>query len=183
MQLMRDSFEGAAMQLTRILLLCTVLHCLSSAAVVAQNPLDRADSVVLERTSCFGTCPAYRLRVSRSGSVLFESRNRAEEGRRESDNIAPEKFRWILTEALRIDFLALPDRIADEKRFCPARVTDLPTATVTIFLPDKVKRVEDYHGCFWAPAGLRELESVIDTVASSSRWVRPNRIHFLLDDH
>ncbi len=164
------------MPTTRILLLWLVFASLPNRAH-AQRPLEHADSVVLERTHCYGTCPAYRLRVSRLGTVLFESRNRGEEGRRETDSIAPIKFQWILNEALLIDFLALPDRIASDSHFCPAQVTDLPTATITIYLPDKPKRVEDYYGCFWAPAGLRDLEAAIDSLAGSSRWVRPNRIH------
>jgi Domain of unknown function (DUF6438) len=146
----------------------------SVTRVHAQRSVDNADSVVLERTACFGVCPAYLLHVSKSGAVLFESRNHRDERRRATDTIAAYKFQWILTSAMITDFLALPDRIQDDRRFCPQRVTDHPTAIVTIFLPGGPKRVEDYFGCYWAPAGLRQLEDVIDTVAGASRWIQPN---------
>ncbi len=132
-----------------------------------------ADSIVLERTPCFGTCPAYRLRVSRSGSIHFESRNSGDDERRASDSISGNEFEQILVQAHFIDFWSLPNRIADDKRFCPHDVTDNPTAIVTVFVSKRLKRVEDYYGCFWAPAGLRELERHIDEVTNAKRWIRP----------
>ena len=133
-----------------------------------------ADSVVLERTLCFGTCPAYRLSVSRAGGVHFESRNPDDETRA-TDRIPTIQFEWILSKAHRIDFLALPNRIADEKLYCPAVPTDNPTAVVTLFMGLRQKRIEDYHGCYWAPAGLRELEDYIDQITNAKRWIRPGR--------
>ena len=115
----------------------------------AQNPLVDADSVVLERTGCFGSCPAYVLHVSRSGAVLFESRNRRDEVRRETDTIPAYKFHRILAQAVLVDFLALPDQIQLNNPFCPYWRTDAPTAIVTVFLPRTAKRVQDYHGCIY----------------------------------
>ncbi|SRR6266581_3928489 len=135
-----------------------------------------ADSVVLERTSCFGTCPAYRLGVSRSGRVQFESRNTGDDKRRASDSMSAADFEQILIRAHFIDFWSLPDRIADDKRFCPQDVSDNPTAMLTVFTSKGFKRVEDYYGCFWAPAGLRDLEHYIDDVTNAKRWIRPATI-------
>ncbi len=116
----------------------------------AQNPLVDADSLVLERTGCFGPCPAYVLHVSRSGAVLFESRNRRDEVRRETDTIPAYTFQRILAQAVLLDFLALPDQIQGNNPFCPYWGTDAPTAIVTVFPPRTAKRVEDYHGCvYW----------------------------------
>jgi len=145
-----------------------------SQLVHGQDTLALADSVTLERTACFGLCPAYLLHVSRSGTVLFESRNRRDEGRRATDTIPTYKFQWIVSAARITHFLALPMRIESDPRFCPDQVTDHPTAIVTIFLPAGPRRVEDYYGCYWAPVGLRQLEEVIDSVAGTDRWVRPN---------
>src|SRR5262245_40096064 len=64
------------------------LVCLISCGPRAPMPAaDRArsdrlgDSLVLERTPCFGSCPAYRVRVTRGGQVRFESRNPRDSGR------------------------------------------------------------------------------------------------------
>ena len=148
----------------------------TTANAQGSDPIFTADSVVLERTPCYGTCPAYRLSVSRSGIIHFESRNRFEDGRPAKDSMPVNNFETILVRAHLLEFLALPDRIADDKRFCPHDVTDNPTAIVTIFIPGRPKRIEDYHGCDWAPAGLRELETYLDEVTNAKRWIRPVRL-------
>jgi len=160
----------------RIALGLALVFATSPLRLSAQDPLQAADSVVLERTLCFGMCPAYRLSVSRSGVVHFASRNPRDESRRAADTIPALQFEWILTRALVTDFLSLPDRIADDKHFCPGPATDHPTAIVTVFMPNRVKRVEDYHGCYWAPVGLRQLEDYIDEITKAGRWIRPASI-------
>jgi hypothetical protein len=71
--------------------------------------------------------------------------------------------------------------IADDSTLCPLRATDHPTATVTIFRQDSAHTVVDYHGCYASHdldvvpqvKQLRRLEAEIDSVARSSRWMRP----------
>ncbi|HKG93128.1 MAG TPA: DUF6438 domain-containing protein [Gemmatimonadaceae bacterium] len=140
------------------------------------HDLDAADSVVLERTLCYGSCPAYRLAVARSGAVRFESRNPQDSGRAAADSVDPRGFGDIMTDALFVAFLDLPDRIADDERMCGPSSTDAPTAIVTLYLPGgRRKRVQDYQGCHWAPWQLHALEDRIDSVAGSARWVRSAR--------
>lgn len=139
------------------------------------------DSIVLERTRCFGTCPAYRLRLDGSGRVAFESRNPDDAGRTATDSVPPAAIAELLREAEALGFFELPDEIAADGRLCPARATDHPGATVTIHRPAGVKRVEDYHGCYAATdhsvvpvvGRLRAFEAAIDSAAGSARWVRP----------
>ena len=133
-----------------------------------------ADSVVLERTPCFGSCPAYRLRVSRSGAVHFRSRNFDDTTRTATAIIDSacvselwHRFQWV-------NFSALPDTIASVPAYCENAFTDAQRVTVRLFAGTRTKHVVDYQGCVWAPAGLRELEERFDQIAGSSRWVRPN---------
>lgn len=140
-----------------------------------------ADSLVLERTPCFGTCPAYRLSMTRGGVVAFTSHNPGDNTGTVTDSIAPAQVAWLVEEATRIGFFALPASIADDSTLCPLRATDHPTATVTIFRADSTHQVVDYHGCYaahdhsvTAPVErLRIFETKIDSVAQSRRWVRP----------
>ncbi|HKY98537.1 MAG TPA: DUF6438 domain-containing protein [Gemmatimonadaceae bacterium] len=155
------------------LLIVVALSASFRASAGAQtSPLRSADSVVLERTLCFGICPAYRLSVTKAGQVSFESRNPTD-STTASDSIDVISFERIMGKAQEIEFLKLPDLISDNPLFCPTKWTDHPTATITIFMKAGVKAVEDYHGCKWAPEGLREFEREIDQVARSSRWVKP----------
>jgi hypothetical protein len=131
------------------------------------------DSVVLERTLCFGVCPAYRLSLTRAGSVHFESRNPGDSGRIAFATIPTADFQNFIALGLASTaFFALPDRIRDEPKYCGNEATDHPTVTVTLYAGARVKRVEDYLGCMWAPVALRAFEDRIDQAAQSSRWVR-----------
>jgi hypothetical protein len=140
-----------------------------------------ADSIVLERSTCFGTCPAYRLRLSDSGEIRFESRNPGDEDRRITDTVAAATFSSLISRARSIGFFDLPSMIADDSVLCRNHATDHPTVIVTIVTKAQTKRVEDYHGCFETVehevlppiARLRSFEVEIDSVLGSSRWVRP----------
>jgi hypothetical protein len=141
------------------------------------------DSIVLERTLCYGTCPAYRLSLAGTGRVGFESRNPGDSGRTATDSVPPAVVAELLVEAEALGFFGLPDEIAADSSLCPDRATDHPTATVTIHRSAGMKRVEDYGGCYAATdhsvvpvvRRLRAFETAIDSAAGSARWVRPAR--------
>ncbi|MGZ3333405.1 MAG: DUF6438 domain-containing protein [Gemmatimonadaceae bacterium] len=141
----------------------------------------QADSIVLERSMCFGTCPAYRLRLSDSGEVRFESRNPGDEGRRAVDTVRAATFPALISRAEAVGFFDLPSDIAADSVLCHNRATDHPTVVVTVFGKTQTKRVEDYHGCFETVehetlptiTRLRAFEVEIDSALGSSRWVRP----------
>jgi hypothetical protein len=140
-----------------------------------------ADSLVLERSACYGTCPAYRLRLSDSGEIRFQSRNSEDEARRVTDTVAASTFPALISRARSIGFFDLPSKIADDSVLCHKMATDHATVVVTISTKAQTKRVEDYHGCFETVehevlppiARLRSFEVEIDSVLRSSRWVRP----------
>jgi len=141
-----------------------------------------ADSIVLERSMCFGTCPAYRLRLSDAGEIRFDSRNPGEEGRTAVDTVTATLLSTLVSRARSIGFFDLPPKILGDSVLCPIAHTDAPTVVVTIFTKDKTTRVQDYlGGCVdkvehKTPPPLERLhafESEIDSVLRSSRWVRP----------
>lgn len=45
----------------------------SKTAVETKKSTPAIEQVVMERTPCFGTCPAYKLEVNKSGKVVFTS--------------------------------------------------------------------------------------------------------------
>ena len=141
----------------------------------------KADSIVLERTICYGTCPAYRISLSDVGEVRFDSGNPEHGGRRVTDTVAATTFTALAARARSIGFFDLPSKIADDSVLCRNRATDHPTVIVTIGAKGQTKSVEDYHGCFETVeheilppiARLRLFEIEIDSALRSSRWVTP----------
>ena len=159
---------------------CTRPVIQSSPSTLSATAVSTLDSIRLERTLCYGTCPAYRLQLDRGGRIRFTSLNPGDSGRSAQDSVSPEALLFLQREAERIGFFALPDDLVGTP-FCADSATDHPTVTVTVFRREGVKRVVDYHGCFErsdhsvrpAVAQLRTFEGTIDGVAASFRWIRP----------
>lgn len=152
----------------RSLLLTLALVLAVVGQAWAQTPAE-ADSIVLERGPCFGTCPVYRVSIARSGDVHFMWLHGADSGKTEQRHIDPDKFTMLVHIATFNNFVALPDTIRGP--YCPYPLTDLPSAKVSLFLPGREKTVYDYQGCTWAPFILRQIETDIDDEAGTRRWL------------
>ncbi len=156
---------------------------LAVAALAACDPMPAptpspaasgVESITLERTRCFGFCPAYRLSIARDGAVRFQSLNPGD-STVATDRIAPAAFDALAREAERIGFRSYPDVIREDDELCGPMATDLPGAKVTIQGPEGSKTVDDYYGCHGRNerlSQLRRFESRIDSVTGSARWVR-----------
>jgi hypothetical protein len=144
------------------------------AADTVREPRPReyeaADSIVLERGPCFGTCPVYRVTIARSGDVRFVFLQGADSGKVRQRHVDPKKFGGLVRVTLFAHFFALPDKI-EGPAYCPYPLTDLPSADVSLFLPNRRKKVADYGGCTWAPFILRSIETAIDEEAGTRRWL------------
>ncbi len=152
--------------------------CRSPSRPPAEGPAPsvRVDSLSLERTVCFGFCPAYLVVLRADGAVRFESRNPRDTAYTAADTVPPARVAALGAEAERIGFWRLPDEIMGSE-YCEQVATDLPGAVVTIWSGGRTKRVNDYHGCFGEKLKpLRAFEARIDSVAGSSRWARPSTI-------
>lgn len=165
-------------------LLCVAL----AKSAGAQEPA-KVDSLVMERTLCFGSCPAYRLRVARDGSVSFHSRNPGD-STKATDRKSPNTFAQLVTAAIDADFYGLPRRIQDDRELCAVVFTDHPSVTIRLFASTQTT-VNYYEGCYVRSKDsasarifgyaavhprlekLRALASAIDSTLESSRWVRP----------
>lgn len=172
------------MQAAAIITIWTGAYVGACSQSVRSEALQTAtDSIVLERTLCYGTCPAYRLSLTRHGLVSFESRNPGDTARRGRDTVSAGTLALLAAIADSLGFEALPDTVANSGALCPDKATDHPTATVTIFRGAQSKHVVDYRGCFAASdhttvpvvGRLRLFEASIDSLAGARRWVQPAR--------
>ena len=157
--------------------------CCSRHAPPASVPLVArvTDSVVLERTRCFGTCPAYRVRVSRTGEVLFASQYPVAD-RPTVDTVQSWVVDSIVSDAARLGFFDLPSDIrAGTRPLCESAATDLPTITIGVFGSD-TKRVVYYTGCMLPPKdhpmakllpGMKALADRIDELTRARKYIKP----------
>ena len=132
-----------------------------------------ADLVVtFERGPCFGTCPVYALTVFADGTVAYngvafvlaEGDQRATLGSEEV-----ERLHQAIVDA---DFFHLQDSYE-------VSATDLPSLLTTVAMEGQTKTVDHYGtGCGTdfdtAPAGLCEVEALLESIAVSNGWVAGN---------
>jgi ankyrin repeat protein len=130
-------------------------------------PALRADSdieITLERTGCYGSCPGYKVTLSRKG-IVFEGRGYTVA---EGTHTAPLEMDAIRSLAQRIiaaDFYSFKDEYR-------AGVTDSPTYELSVSIDGRQKHVEDYVGQWVGmPAVVHDLEDAVDEVAHSDRWI------------
>lgn len=147
------------------LFLGTVMGSPSSS--VAQS---REVVITLERTTCYGTCPSYKLTILGDGSVTFEGREYVRIKGTIRSKVAPASVESLVQEFISIDYFDLLDDYSSIKNpdGTETFVTDLPTAITSLSLAGKQKKIADYVG---APNQLRELERKIDGVVNSKRWI------------
>jgi hypothetical protein len=152
----------------------------SGTAAVASSS-GAADSVALERTRCYGTCPAYRVVLDAAGRVAFASRN-PDDSTRAIDRVPPVTLATLLARAESVGFFALPARIEGDPRLCARRATDGPSSTLVVYRGAGAASVADYRGCHAAEGDsasasrlerLRGLQGAVDSAVGSARWVRP----------
>ncbi len=123
----------------------------------------------LERTACYGTCPAYSVTIHGDGRVEYNGKGRVKEmGTREA-RIETDKIRALASVFAKMKFWGLAEDYSAAK--CKGRVcTDMATAIIELSIRGATHRVNHYYGCGSAPKSLFDLESVIDKSANSEQW-------------
>lgn len=125
-------------------------------------------TVRLERTRCYGTCPAYTVTIHGNGRVEYDGKGHvAKKGKREG-RIEADAIRALALEFAKAKFLTLPEEYLEAN--CSRYCTDMTTAVTEVKVRGVTHRVKHYYGCGGAPKTLFELESAVDKAANTERW-------------
>ena len=128
--------------------------------------------ITLERTRCFGTCPAYKLTIMEDGTVLYDGEDFVRVKGKANGRITKAALEELVREFEKIDYLNLEDEYVEGKN-CPQAWTDNPAATTSLNWKGKQKTILHYHGCRGLPIldQLTALEKKIDAVVNTKQWV------------
>jgi uncharacterized protein DUF6438 len=145
----------------------------SGQAAIPQNiPQDLM--ITLERTRCYGTCPAYKLTIAADGAVVFERRRWVkQEGETIKSAISREQLKQLMAEFKRVKFFSLEDDYWKDWSVCNEVYSDAPSAFTSIRINGKSKAIRHYHGCRGpkVPKELTELENKIDEIVNTAQWL------------
>lgn len=146
--------------------------------------LTQIDSVILVRTGCLGTCPAYRLLVPANGSIHFVSQNPRDANRsayQPSTGAMMQRIERVLADQ---HFASLPEMSMGVGPYCRVMRTDHPSISVTLYRA-RMRISRSYNlGCAGLGPGdslplpyLRSLSVIadsIDAIAAKAEWIRPS---------
>ena len=125
---------------------------------------------------CRGDCPAYDLTIDANGTVVFDGKQRTKTIGKATGKISAAEIEKLVKEFEKIRYF---DLLAVYKPgLCPAYLTDFATVETSIRQNGKTKSISHYQGCYNKnpsdgpyPAGLTELENIIDQIAGTQKWV------------
>lgn len=118
--------------------------------------------ITMERTPCFGACPAYHLTVFGNGTVVYDGFSSVAVTGKQTSQISQEKVRELINEFYEAGFFTLRDSYVED-------VTDLPSTTTSISIRDETKSVYRYG---FGPERLVQLEDRIDEITEANKWIK-----------
>lgn len=128
----------------------------------------RTLTIQLERSACYGTCPAYSVTIHGDGRVEYNGKSNVKETGTHEGQITIDKVRALALEFAKAKFWGLDEDYSGKK--CKGQCTDMATAITEIKVKGATHRVKHYYGCGGVPKALFELESTIDKSANSEQW-------------
>jgi hypothetical protein len=122
----------------------------------------------LERTVCFGSCPAYKLTVYSDGQVLWEGASYVKKKGKASATLTAGELSLLKAAFSDAGYFDLPDTAACYE------ATDNPWATTSYDDGTRHRTLRHYYGCRSKPeaATLGALERRIDQIVNSDRWIQ-----------
>lgn len=161
----------------------SILFC-GSFSAYSQEDIPKDFMVTLERTMCFGWCPAYTLTITADGTVKFTPDG---EFAHRGDGLMPSlpltgkittgQLNILLSEVKNINFFSLQGHYGRAAKSqgsskCPESSTDNPSAIIRVVAKGKRKTVSHYLGCRGTKilSDLVQFEDGIDKIASTDQW-------------
>jgi membrane dipeptidase len=126
----------------------------------AQEPI----LITIERTTCFGTCPAYKVSIKDDGTVTYTGTQYVKTTGTHTWKIDPAAVRALAKEMQDAGYFELQNEYV-------ARMTDNPTTYTSLTIGGRVKTIKDYVA---GPPKLKDIEARIDEVSGVKKYVAPD---------
>ncbi len=117
--------------------------------------------ITMERTVCFGSCPAYSLIIYDNGTVIYEGFAFVANTGTRTAQISQDKIDRLVEKFYEIDYFSLENRYEEP-------VTDLPSTTTSITVAGVTKSVYRYG---FGPEKLVQLENLVDELVGTDMWI------------
>jgi ankyrin repeat protein len=124
--------------------------------------------IMLDRTTCLGTCPSYKIEVRGDGTVAYTGRDFVAITGQHAGRISQAALRDLVDAFRAANYFNL-------RGHYEAGITDGPTYTTSITFDGFHESVVDYMGQQASmPPSVSTLEETIDRLAGSQKWLCGN---------
>ena len=130
---------------------------------LAQSIHDSLLIASLERTTCYGKCPYYKISVYRNGVVLMNGKKNVVHIGQYKAVVSPRKITQLLEKAYQIDYLSL----ANKYPLKGLGIIDFPTCITYLKINKKEKTIYNRND---SPAKLVEYEQFFDRLFEDLEW-------------
>jgi hypothetical protein len=120
--------------------------------------------ITIEKTTCFGTCPAYLFKAYPDGSVTYTGKDFVKLVGEYKASISKEELANIKTLFDEADYFSFANVYS-------ANITDLPTTYLYYDDGKQNKKITDYHG---APEALKKMEQDLEALINAINWQKAN---------
>jgi hypothetical protein len=142
--------------------------CNSKKAVAQDTAVFGSDAdpvfFSLERTPCFGKCPAYVITIQRDGSATYVGRSNAEREGTYTGKVDEATMVKLLDKANEIGFFDMQDKY-------DGQVTDLPSTIIRVNANGKDKKV---IGRYRTPSSFKPFAAYADSLLVPVQWTKVN---------
>lgn len=120
--------------------------------------------ISMERTECYGTCPAYFVEVRGDGTAIYEGRSHVTVLGKHQYRVDPAKVAQLVERARGADLWSAERRYA-------AAITDNPTTTLWIAFGKQEREIVDYAGeRVGMPVAITGFQDLVDELAGTRQW-------------
>ncbi len=119
--------------------------------------------ITIERTPCYGSCPAYTARIFADGIVVYWGEHFVKVTGESRFQISEKRVSDLIEAFEKIDFFSL-------NNLYPTDVTCGPSTILTFVYGGRRKRVVNEHG-YDVPPSLGTLADRVDTLARLNRLI------------
>ena len=124
--------------------------------------------ITLQRTQCYGPCPAYSVEVKGTGEVTFVGNTNVLITRQHHAQLPKPSIEALLAAFRQADYFSLKDNYS-------MMVTDSPTYKTSIEFDGQKKSVRDHVGLrVGMPEAVTNLEDSVDRIVGTQKWIKGN---------
>ena len=157
-------------QIFAIVVLFTLFaSCKSYKEADSNKQKYEVENFIVNKSPCFGTCPMYKLEVTKDGSAYLDARNFLKNNLKGKYTVklSKENMGSLVKELNQLDFPKLNDKYGNNQ------ITDLPATDLEIrYNGTNTKKIHDYGNR--GTAELTKFYLYVDSLIYAQQWQKVN---------